>query len=471
MPRPRLKTTARVQPRSTPLARSLERPGIAELPFTVTVGAFWMVVVAAPRHIQLGPVTMSGALTILVAALTLCMLPAYINTASSRTDALDGKGSARPGLPWPIWGFILLLFSSFLITSFSGEANADSIQNASVYLSFVGAILFASAARSPALVLRGWGLMRSVSTVAAYLTLMMSAVGLTFLAERAMAMVGLIVLAVVIPGVPQNGFVRFAPFAAVAAMALSLSRTSTAIGLALLAFLALRRKFTRGVSAGGKRLLRALFIVVGVALSAYALVVYYTPFRDRFLVGDNALKVGDLNISTQGRARLWDLIISESSDGLIFGHGTGAGAALIAERVPGQSHPHNEYLRLFFDFGIVGLGLFVLGYAALMWRTLRSARDTDHPLHWAAFIGLLSISLIAITDNPFVYPFVMLPLGSLVGLSLALDRFESQGARFTALDRGVGRSGNPLRAQYTVAGAPAGRHGVNASGIHIAGSS
>lgn len=399
-------------------------PGIAELPFTVVVGAFWMVLVAAPRYIQLGPITMSGALTILVAALTLCMLPAYAVNAAIRTKVSGVGTSTRPRLPWAMWGFMLLLFGSFAITALSGAINTDSIQNASVYLSFVGAIVFAAAIDSPAVVLRGWELMRTISTWAAYLMLAMSALGLTILAERAMAMVGLIVLAVVIPGTPRNTWMKLAPYAAVAGMTLSLSRTSTVIGLAFLAFLVLRTQRANGGQGGGGRIFKAMLMSASVAASAFALVVYYTPFRDRFLVGDDALQVGDLNISTQGRARLWEVLLSNSSDGWLFGNGIGSASALIAERIPGQSHPHNEYLRLFFDFGFIGVSLFALGYLALMWRVFKNARRTDHPVHWAAFIALLGISLIAITDNPFVYPFVMLPLGSLVGLSLALAHFE-----------------------------------------------
>jgi O-antigen ligase len=205
-------------------------------------------------------------------------------------------------------------------------------------------------------------------------------------------------------------------------MALSLSRTSTLVGGVLLVFIVLRGK-------RGRRLFKSLFMLLAAVLSLYMLVVHYAPFRDRFLVGDNALQVGGLEISTQGRAMLWKLLLSLSSDNWLLGQGIGSSGRLIAEYLPaGQSdsigHPHNEYLRLYVEFGIVGLALFVVGYLALVWRIFRSAKRTDHPLHWAAFLALVGIGLSAITDNPFVYPFVMLPLGSLAGLSLALTRFE-----------------------------------------------
>jgi O-antigen ligase len=413
--------------RPIPSARPVERPdrpGIAELPFTVVVGAISMVLVGVPRYVQFGPMSLSGALTLLVASLTLCLLPASGINAALRPQPLGAAETARTSVPWPIWGFLLFLSVSLLMTTLIGGIASEPIQNASVYLSFIGAIAFAAAVKSSSLVLRGWDLMWNVSTWFAYLALAAAALGMTSVfSTRAMAIVGVVALAVVIPGTPRNSWMKFAPFAIVAATALSLSRTSTAVGLALLVFLVLRGKRAEGGKPGG-RLFKAIFMLLAAAVSAYLLVVYYAPFRDRFLVGDNALKVGDLAISTMGRRRMWEMVLSNASDSWLLGHGVGTASQLINEYFPGLGHPHNEYLRLYFDFGIVGLALFVVGYLGLAWRVLRSARKTDHPLHWAAFIALFGIALVAITDNPFVYPFVMLPLGSLVGLSLGLTRFE-----------------------------------------------
>jgi O-antigen ligase len=407
----------------TGLARPPDSPSIAELPITVTVGALWMVVVDAPRLISLGPISLSGGITIFVATLTLFMLPAYgLNTAARLRDGQTE--SARTHIPWAMWSFLWFLFIGLVITSLNGAIGISSIQNACVYLSFVGATAFAATVKSSTLVLRGWELMRNLATCSAYLMLSMSALNLNFLNNRAMALVQLVVLAVVTPGKPRGIWMKLAPFAAVAAMALSLSRTATVVGIVFLIFIVLRGK-------RGGRLVKSLFMLMTAAAVIYLLVVHYAPFHDRFLVGDNALQVGNLAISTQGRMTLWKLLFEYSSDNWLVGQGLGSSGRLLAEHIPAradspaQVHPHNEYLRFYFEFGLVGLALFVSGYLALIARIFRSARQTDHPLHWAAVIALLAVGLSAITDNPFVYPFVMLPLGSLAGLSLALTRFES----------------------------------------------
>lgn len=415
-----------------------DRPSIGELPFTVAIGAFWIVLVDAPRLIQLGPVTLSGAFTLLVAALTLCLLPGYAVNSALRMQSPCAIEPPMSRIPWAMWAFLLLLAVSFTTTTFTSGITSEAIQNTCVYLTFVGAIGFASTSKSTAIVLRGWELMRTLFTCFAYFALAITVLEQVvapgsvdnsrfIFTPRSMAMVGLIALAVVIPGVPRNTWMKFAPFALVIAMALSLSRTSTVIGLALLVFFVLRDGRATYGKPGG-RLFKGISVLVVVAVSVILLILYYAPFRDRFVGGDNAWDVGGVSISTQGRAKVWEFVLSNSYDHWLFGHGVGSASQLVSDNFR-LNHPHNEYIRLYYDFGFVGLSLFVVGFAGLGWLTYRNARRTDSPIHWAAFIALIGVSVVAITDNPFVYPFVMLPIGSLVGISIALSRFELPPAR------------------------------------------
>lgn len=404
-----------------------DNPSLTELPLTVVIGAVWMFLVGAPREIDLGLVTLSGALTLLVAALTLIMLP--VSIINSSRDLTRSSATTRPTgsrLPWTLWAFLVIVLGNLVAFSSAGIPDSTyAVQNACVYISFIGSIVFAAGIRSLPIVLRAWEYLRTAATWLAYFMLFLVLSGLsTVTSNRALAIVGLIVLAIVIPGTPQNIWLKFAPFVAITSLALTLSRTATAIAVAMLVFLPLRTERIKAMG-GSKRFFLGLFSVIVSAIVAYALVALYAPFRNRFLPrGDKAFQIGDTNISTQGRARLWRLVMGDSSENWLFGKGLGSSSQLIAEFIPGQRHPHNDYLRLFHDFGLVGLTLFVIGYLALIWRAFSRARNSDHPIHWSAFLALIAVGLTAVTDNPFIYPYVMLPLGSLVGLSLALSRFE-----------------------------------------------
>lgn len=407
---------------------------MSQLPITVVLGAFWIVVGDTLSQFELGPISLSGAITAVVAALTLLFLPSYAIQSAALTQQLGPGASAGARIPWPMWGFVLFVLLSFLFNAQNGAITSSAIQNACVYLSFVGSIAFAAMTGSSLLVLRGWDLMRSFSTWYAYIALALSlltrGVGVVndrllgaLHSPRALAMIGLVALAAVIPGIPRNPWMKFAPFAIVAAMTFSLSRAATVIGLVSLIFLALRGKRLKHGQLTGF-FLRAFAWLTMIALSSYWIIVHYAPFRDRFIAQHTTVRIGDLDFNTEGRANIWGLLLHEASDRWLLGHGVGSASQLVGETFTGLDQPHNEYLRFYFDYGVVGLALFIAGYLSLAWLTFRNARNTNHPLHWAAFIGLLNIALVAFTTNPFVFPWVMMSLGSLVGLSLALNRFE-----------------------------------------------
>jgi O-antigen ligase len=92
----------------------------------------------------------------------------------------------------------------------------------------------------------------------------------------------------------------------------------------------------------------------------------------------------------------------------------------------GVGHPHNDYLRLWHDFGVVGLLLFlgaVGGWLVILfrnWYHAERSRVYSGQLFLAGALGLLGVLLAMVTDNVIVYVFVMGPLGVLVGAGLGL---------------------------------------------------
>jgi O-antigen ligase len=90
----------------------------------------------------------------------------------------------------------------------------------------------------------------------------------------------------------------------------------------------------------------------------------------------------------------------------LFGHGLGDYQTLAMKfyEMPSMKaisgyHPHNQYLYLFVELGIVGLGLYLWLHFAI-WQ---SARNSDK--HWQTLIGIFMIVLIV--DSMFHAPFWM----------------------------------------------------------------
>jgi O-antigen ligase len=200
---------------------------------------------------------------------------------------------------------------------------------------------------------------------------------------------------------------------------LSLSRLAIVVGLLLWP---LSRMSSRASVRGWARL---------VALVIASLVVFYaafdaiTPLRDRFLEGD-VKPIGGVSINVSGRDDVWSVVWQSALTSPWIGQGAGSAEIEVLEHRFRVTHPHNEYLRIFHDFGLVGLLLWLWGFFVLLGRTFRAWRradragDGDAYVHLAAWLALVSLALGMITDNSLRYVHVLLPLGVIVGCSLGL---------------------------------------------------
>jgi O-antigen ligase len=147
----------------------------------------------------------------------------------------------------------------------------------------------------------------------------------------------------------------------------------------------------------------------------------FEPLREHFLTGDVRLRLGDAAINVSGRAQYWRTTFDSFLESPWLGHGAGSAMQLMRDHFHVMKHPHNDYLRVMHDYGAVGLGLWMLAWGKLVWRTWAQARFSekwrrpDAHLQFAAFLVTLAMCMMMVTDNPMTYIFAMAPLGALVG--------------------------------------------------------
>lgn len=362
----------------------------------------WLLTIDFFTRVPAGPVSVSGALTLAGALLCLFLVPVVFAGAKGTESRMRGK------VPIALALFILYALARLIVSP-----ETEGLQNVAVYTTFAVAIAATATQISSeaSLVLLRW--MRYVAVISSIVFLVTFLAGVQIYSERAFALTGLVFMAILIPHKPRNRLYAVAPFLVAGIIAFSLSRTATAIALVLLVFLSVR----------GKRGYRMLFsgILAGSAVSlAYWLFTSYAPLRDRFIGGDNGASIGNIELNTSGRTRLWEITQQSAEQHSAFGGGPGSATALIKPMFRDISHPHNEYLRLFHDFGYVGATLFIIGMFMLLARVWRRALYSANPVHWTAVLGLLAVMAAALTDNVIIYPFVMVPLGVLIGASLGL---------------------------------------------------
>jgi O-antigen ligase len=206
---------------------------------------------------------------------------------------------------------------------------------------------------------------------------------------------------------------------AVALTLLSLSRSALAAEFALVALAQFNLRNFRGwIIAGG-----TAAATLAVALAA---VFLYAPLHHRFFHGDTQ-QVGNFSINVTGRDALWSANWGWFKEKPLIGFGAGASDRMTAG-LPGRGagHPHNDYLRILVDYGLVGFVLWMSAYLALLrltwkrWQAVRGTRVYAEQIHAAAFLVLIGIGIAMIVDNPLIELARMGPLGILVGFSLGL---------------------------------------------------
>ena len=200
-----------------------------------------------------------------------------------------------------------------------------------------------------------------------------------------------------------------------AEIAISLSRTALLASVVVIVIALLfgsRKHRSRNAMLCG-----LLVLIGGWAVTSWA------PLHDRFVQGDVSLSVGGISVNAEGRTQVWAKLWSDIPDALVFGRGPGTASARSVKILASFDHPHNDYLRILYDFGLLGTSMFawfVFRCARLLRKTTRRSAGSI-PACAAQYAGLAVLIMMA-TDNPLDYSFVMIPLGALIGVALGSTR-------------------------------------------------
>jgi O-antigen ligase len=254
------------------------------------------------------------------------------------------------------------------------------------------------------------------------------------IAPRSFALFALIVVAVALSrwrGRHHSKVAAFVPLAwaviVTFTVALSMSRTalvSCAALFPLSIFLRLDKKsFALGTAV----------LLIGGAMFVTA-IFSYQPLYDRFFAFDASMKVGGVAFNASGRTQIWDLLLRNVRDDWPFGKGVASSEILVRNHFNKKGYeiaqPHNDYLRFYYDTGVVGLGLWLIFASGFFIRTFSNLRRSirnqsdDYPLHVAALLAFAAVSWSMLTDNSVCYSFVMMPLAIVMGCSLGAEGFS-----------------------------------------------
>jgi O-antigen ligase len=141
-------------------------------------------------------------------------------------------------------------------------------------------------------------------------------------------------------------------------------------------------------------------------LSLIVGLILILPTRHKFLTADSSL-----NKSDSGRGFFQKYFEDKADESPIWGYGAGGSevyAAWLVAHVTLVGAPHDEYLRIRFDGGRVGLYLFYLGLADIFVRGFFWGRSIKNYFPFKAILIMTPVmfAISCTNDNTFFYFYV-----------------------------------------------------------------
>lgn len=363
-----------------------------------------------PRNVVIGPATALAGLSFIYA-----MGATLIRLNHSRTH--PSKLLLRPLWLFVIWAVLAAVRSS---------ADLKVMQQLSVAVMFVATAGVVAAAAPGRL---GFvGRLGNLLTFGALIATGLYAIGVLLgglgsellIGSRTYALFALVTLAWSLASFRYGG--RWGLLVSLITMAgifTSLSRLALGAALVLLVLAWFKATSLVSILRSVVLLGTGLFLMVNAVSNVDAL-------NERFLEGDVLRLGGGLALNVSGRANLWGVTWDSFVESPWVGKGPGSAEEVVSSRYPDIAHPHNDYLKLLHDYGIVGASLFLFGFFRLIILTRRRWAAADRVgdrasarLHLAAFLALVATALSMVTDNSLAYVFQMAPLAVIVGMSLS----------------------------------------------------
>jgi O-antigen ligase len=97
---------------------------------------------------------------------------------------------------------------------------------------------------------------------------------------------------------------------------------------------------------------------------------------------------------------------------LVLGQGIGQAHISVSSRFVSIVEPHNDYLRLAYDLGLVGLALWIFAIVRLVviMKNEKLLRRSPSVMSVILLLGF------AFSDNPIIYPFFLVCFGRVIAM-------------------------------------------------------
>ena len=147
-----------------------------------------------------------------------------------------------------------------------------------------------------------------------------------------------------------------------------------------------------------------IIAVLGLALFSTERIQQKMFFSGGGTIAD--IRLDNPDFRTTGRTTMWDVMIPEIEKKPLLGHGTNATEPLVSYLTGGLVHPHNDWLRLLYDYGYFGTLIFIWCLVIQVLHALARAKcssGAEKPFFYAGASSFIVFILFMFTDNVILY--------------------------------------------------------------------
>jgi len=112
------------------------------------------------------------------------------------------------------------------------------------------------------------------------------------------------------------------------------------------------------------------------------------------------------DLATSGRKALWEKMEDEIAKKPYYGHGANASEPFVRRLTGGLTHPHNDWLRLLYDYGYLGAIVFVFCLIMQVLHLLKRSKHAKGKTKILFYVGassFISFVLFMFSDNIILY--------------------------------------------------------------------
>lgn len=152
-------------------------------------------------------------------------------------------------------------------------------------------------------------------------------------------------------------------------------------------------------------------ILFGAALALFGLMLFYSPRYQNLMFHSGEGTIQDLrwdndNLQTSGRKAMWEALWDNWKKAPWTGHGLNASRTTLLDAGYSLYLPHNDWLKLLHDVGIIGVVCFGATMCLQMLALIALAhkmKGTARSLAFAAASAFVPFAVVMVTDNVTLY--------------------------------------------------------------------